>query len=94
MAARYGSLSRSLIQAARSSTLRSSSSSLPRVRPSRVPRPPSRPPLFTNPRNLGQLGCVQSLMPLHSTLASSRLTSHISLEARAYCELSQGRVGT
>ncbi|XP_030475627.2 uncharacterized protein LOC115692808 [Syzygium oleosum] len=90
MAARYGSLSRSLIQAGRSSALRSSSSSLPRGRPPQIPRLHSRRPLFTVPRNLGQLGCVQSLMPLHSTLASSRLTSHISLEARAYCELSQG----
>ncbi|XP_030539019.1 uncharacterized protein LOC115747100 isoform X2 [Rhodamnia argentea] len=90
MAARYGSLSRSLIQTARSSTLRSSSSSLHRVRPSQIPTLQSRRPLFTISRNLGQLGCIQSLMPLHSTLASSRLTSHMSLEARAYCELSQG----
>ncbi|KAM2154290.1 hypothetical protein ACFX1Q_046127 [Malus domestica] len=29
-------------------------------------------------------------MSLHSALASARLTSHISVEARHYCELSQG----
>ncbi|GMY11846.1 protein NUCLEAR FUSION DEFECTIVE 6, chloroplastic/mitochondrial-like, partial [Fagus crenata] len=98
MAWRCGSLSRSLLSTARSSSssFRSSSSSastsLPRLRPSIPTRPHrlhSRRSLFSTPRNLGELGCVQSLLPLHSAVASTRLTSHISIEARAFCELSQ-----
>jgi hypothetical protein len=41
-------------------------------------------------RTLGILGCTQSLMPLHNADAAARLTSHISVELRACCELSQG----
>lgn len=40
---------------------------------------------------MGALACTQSLMPLHSKVAAAtRLTSHIAVEARAFCELSQG----
>ncbi|GAB4846935.1 hypothetical protein Ancab_025945 [Ancistrocladus abbreviatus] len=96
MAWRSGSLSRTLVNTARSSPLRppSTSSALPRLRP-----PPSfqanrlHPPrrlLLTNPRTLGELGCAQSLMPLHSVVADARLTSHVTVDARACCELSQG----
>jgi len=41
-------------------------------------------------RNLGQLGCVQSLLPLHSTMAVACLTSHLAVSARACSELSNG----
>lgn len=41
-------------------------------------------------RNVGALGCTQSLLPLHSAVAAARLTAHISTETRAFCELSQG----
>ncbi|KAL5821778.1 hypothetical protein ACOSQ3_023660 [Xanthoceras sorbifolium] len=92
MAWRCGSLPRSLISTARSSSIRSVSS-VPRLRPS----PPltanplhSRRSMFSLPRTIGALGCTQSLMPLHSVVAATRLTSHISVEARACCELSQG----
>ncbi|XP_059623949.1 uncharacterized protein LOC132266946 isoform X2 [Cornus florida] len=91
MAFRCGSFSRSLISTVRVSTARTSSS-LPRL-----PSPPlrshhlhSRRLLSNNPRTLGVFGCAQSLLPLHSVVASSRLTSHITVEARACCELSQG----
>ncbi|KAK0603159.1 hypothetical protein LWI29_001993 [Acer saccharum] len=92
MAWRCGSLSRSLISTARSSSIRTASSSVPRLRPS----PPltanllqSRRSMFSLPRNIGALGCAQSLMPLHSVVAATRLTPHISVESRACCELSQ-----
>ncbi|XP_020230345.1 uncharacterized protein LOC109811114 [Cajanus cajan] len=92
MAWRCGSLSRSLLSAARATPTRSSISGLHR------PSSPSlrshllhpRRPLVTVPRSLGFLGCAQSLMPLHSADAAARLTSHISVESRACCELSQG----
>lgn len=38
----------------------------------------------------GVIGCTQSLLPLHSVVAAARLTSHVAVEARACCELSQG----
>ncbi|KAK3221570.1 hypothetical protein Dsin_008595 [Dipteronia sinensis] len=92
MAWRCGSLSRSLISTARSSSIRTASSSVPRLRPS----PPltanllqSRRSMFSLPRNIGALGCAQSLMPLHSVVAATRLTPHISVDSRACCELSQ-----
>ncbi|CAL5379025.1 unnamed protein product [Camellia sinensis] len=83
-----GSLSRSVIATARSSTLRSSSP-LPRLRPPPLSAPRLQPRRlsFTNPRNLGELGCVQSLMPL---VAGARLTSHLAVNVRACCELYHG----
>ncbi|RDX64021.1 hypothetical protein CR513_57473 [Mucuna pruriens] len=91
MAWRCGSLSRSLLSAARTIPSRSSISRLHR------PSSPSlrsnllhpRRSLFTVPRTLGVLGCTQSLLPLHTADAAARLTSHISVESRACCELSQ-----
>ncbi|XP_027153720.1 uncharacterized protein LOC113753697 [Coffea eugenioides] len=91
-----GSLSRSLLSNARASTARSSSPSLPRLRPT------SSAPLhgqyalsrrlFSSDllRSGGFLACTQSLLPLHSVVAATRLTSHIAVEARTCCELSQG----
>ncbi|KAI5684491.1 hypothetical protein M9H77_05719 [Catharanthus roseus] len=95
MAWRCGSISRSLLSAAaRQSTFRSPSS-LPHLR---QPTPslngqgsPSRRLLSSAlPRTIGVLGCCQSLLPLHSVVASTLLTSHITIKARACCELSQG----
>ncbi|KAK1269864.1 hypothetical protein QJS04_geneDACA006326 [Acorus gramineus] len=91
-----GSISRSLLSSRTSAfaSLRlrpSPPSPLPRLRSS--PLPSSAPPrlrsrpLSSPSRSLGALACAQSLLPLHS------LTSHLSVEARACCELSQGRNG-
>ncbi|KAL0384273.1 UNVERIFIED_CONTAM: hypothetical protein Sradi_2821600 [Sesamum radiatum] len=89
-----GSLSRSLISTSRASAFRSSA-------PLSAPRP-LRPPSvsssrvnprrlsFSNPRTLGELGCIQSVMPLHTMLAGARLTSHLAVNVRAFCELSHG----
>ncbi|XP_008813195.1 uncharacterized protein LOC103723893 isoform X3 [Phoenix dactylifera] len=91
-----GSISRSLHAAARSSSssLRSRPAP-PRLRPPPLasPRLPRRRLSFASPRTLGELGCAQSLLPLHSVVAVPRLTSHLSVSARACCELSQGKNG-
>ncbi|KAM7251333.1 hypothetical protein ACFE04_023216 [Oxalis oulophora] len=82
------SLSRSLASTARISTLRSARpQALPRLRP-----PPStaytrRRFSFGPSRNLGELGCAQSLLPLNSTPC---LTSYLTANARACSELSHG----
>ncbi|XP_027361917.1 uncharacterized protein LOC113869670 [Abrus precatorius] len=92
MAWRCGSLSRSLLSAARTVPNRSSISRLhhPSSSSLRSHLLHSRRPLIIVPRAMGFLGCTQSLMPLHSADAAARLTSHISVESRACCELSQG----
>ncbi|CAN6449718.1 unnamed protein product [Victoria cruziana] len=91
MASRYSSVSRSLMAAARSSA----------ARPVAIPRAglrPRRPSSVTQSRRFSfssirmpvELGCASSLFPLHSAVAASRLTSHVSVSVRACCELSQG----
>nr|XP_019702993.1 uncharacterized protein LOC105035766 isoform X2 [Elaeis guineensis] len=91
-----GSIARSLLATARSSSssLRSPAAA-PRLRPPPLatPRLQRRRPSFAPPRTLGELGCAQSLLPLHSVVALPRLTSHLSVSARACCELSQGKNG-
>ncbi|CAA0807441.1 Unknown protein [Striga hermonthica] len=88
-----GSITRSLMSTARTSLSRSSPplSAPRRLRP---PSPSSRlnsPRFsFSNPRTLGELGCTQSLMPLHNIVTGARLTSHLAVNVRAFCELSHG----
>ncbi|CAA7398998.1 unnamed protein product [Spirodela intermedia] len=81
-----GSFSRSLFASARSSFR--SSAPLPRQRPGHTTGP--RLPASGTRRPLAALGCSQSLLPLHSVVAATRLTSHLSVNARACFELSQG----
>ncbi|XP_031382203.1 uncharacterized protein LOC116196559 isoform X1 [Punica granatum] len=94
MAWRCGSLSRSLMSTARasSSPLRSSPGLSRPVRspPLSVPRAQSRRFSFASPRSMGELGCTQSFLPLHSVVSAPRLTSHLTVAARACCELSHG----
>ncbi|PIA27022.1 hypothetical protein AQUCO_08300006v1 [Aquilegia coerulea] len=93
---RCGSLSRSLLSTARSSSIRSSSTaSLPRLHspttpPLASPRLQTRHLSFSNPRTIGELGMTQSLLPLCSVAVAARLTSHLAVDVRACCELSQG----
>ncbi|KAJ8769014.1 hypothetical protein K2173_024009 [Erythroxylum novogranatense] len=86
-----GSVTRSVISAARSSPLRSSPP-LPRIRPptSVAPGRPSCRFSLAPTRTFGELGCVQSLLPLHGMSASAHLTSHFNSNLRAFCELSHG----
>ncbi|GAY50244.1 hypothetical protein CUMW_125110 [Citrus unshiu] len=82
MAWRCGTSARTVMSSARSY--------LPRIRPSPPPvhanRLRSRLSLPTTTRSIG---CAQSLMPLHGVVAATHLTSHISVHARAFCDLSQ-----
>ncbi|KAJ6985226.1 hypothetical protein Peur_036225 [Populus x canadensis] len=83
-----GSLSRSLMSAARAPLPRSSAP-LPRLRPppSSAPRLQSRRLSFAPSRNLGELGCMQSFLPL---VSAGNLTSRLNANLRAFCELSHG----
>ncbi|XP_042507819.1 protein NONRESPONDING TO OXYLIPINS 2, mitochondrial-like isoform X1 [Macadamia integrifolia] len=94
MAWRSGSIARSLISTARTSSLRSPPP-LPRIRPPPLAssRLQTRRISFPTTRNMGEIGCMESLMPLHSVVAAARLTSHLAVNARACCELSQGWSG-
>ncbi|XP_057493674.1 uncharacterized protein LOC130779139 isoform X1 [Actinidia eriantha] len=82
-----GSLSRSVIATARASIRTSPPLNRLRPPPLAAPRLQSRRLSFANPRNLGELGCMQSLLPLYS---GTRLTSHLAVNVRACCELSHG----
>ncbi|EOY29765.1 Uncharacterized protein TCM_037203 isoform 2, partial [Theobroma cacao] len=63
-------------------------------KPSLKPRPassllPARSsPTFS--RSVSQLGCLQSLLPLHSAVSSARLTSCLGIDSRSSRSLSQG----
>nr|XP_033516632.1 uncharacterized protein LOC104114067 isoform X2 [Nicotiana tomentosiformis] len=87
MARRCISVSRTLLSSSRPSTVHSS----PSVQSILGQRLQSRRSISTIlTRTNGVLGCTQSLLPLHSAVAASRLTSHIQMEARTCCQLAQG----
>ncbi|XP_060192314.1 protein NONRESPONDING TO OXYLIPINS 2, mitochondrial-like isoform X1 [Lycium barbarum] len=86
MARRCISFSRTLLSNSRPSTVSSS----PSLQSLLGQRPQSRRSLSTIlTRSNGVLGCAQSLLPLHSAVAASRLTAQIQMEARTCCQLSQ-----
>ncbi|XP_022927655.1 uncharacterized protein LOC111792351 isoform X1 [Cucurbita pepo subsp. pepo] len=91
MAWRSGSLSRTLMSTVRSSSSRLTPSA-PQLRPPPVTAPRRLPARhFSAPsRSLGELGCVQSFLPIYSVTAASCLTSHLTINVRAFCELSHG----
>ncbi|XP_057427189.1 uncharacterized protein LOC130720552 [Lotus japonicus] len=89
MAWRSGSASRSLISTARASLRPSVPSPLPRLSPPPIAAPRRRFSIPTS-RNFGPMGCTQSLLPLHSTMAVSCMTSHLAVGARSCCELPHG----
>ncbi|XP_060673735.1 protein NONRESPONDING TO OXYLIPINS 2, mitochondrial isoform X2 [Ziziphus jujuba] len=64
------------------------------TKPSLNPRPASSLPTIrsslTHSRSVSQLGCVQSLLPLHSAVSSARLTSCLSIDSRSSRSLFQG----
>ncbi|XP_022726305.1 uncharacterized protein LOC111282477 isoform X2 [Durio zibethinus] len=86
-----GSFSRYVMSVARGSSLRNPQP-LPHLRPptSSSTRFQSRRFSFAPSRNSGVLGCVESFLPLHSVVPTARLTSHLTVNARACCELSHG----
>ncbi|CAN4082979.1 unnamed protein product [Withania somnifera] len=87
MARRCISFSRTLLSNSRPPTI-NSSPSLQSLLGQRLHSRPSLSTILT--RTNGVLGCAQSLLPLHSAVAATRLTSHIQMEARTCCQLSQG----
>ncbi|KAL0559743.1 hypothetical protein IC582_000110 [Cucumis melo] len=90
MAWRSGSLSRTLVSTVRSSSSRLSSSA-PQLRPPlTAPRRLPGRHFSAASRSLGELGCVQSFLPIYSMTAASCLTSHLTVNVRAFCELSHG----
>ncbi|XAR69293.1 hypothetical protein NMG60_11000825 [Bertholletia excelsa] len=44
----------------------------------------------TNRRSIAQMGSLQSLLPLHSAISSSRLTSSLGVDSKGSRTLSQG----
>ncbi|CAL0320748.1 unnamed protein product [Lupinus luteus] len=92
MALRAASVSRSFISTARASLRSSAPSNIPGIRPPPLASPRLQSRRFSIPstRNLGQLGCTQSLLPLHSPMVLTCLTSHLDVSARACCELFNG----
>ncbi|XP_028780561.1 uncharacterized protein LOC114736844 isoform X2 [Neltuma alba] len=92
MAWRSGSLCRSLMSTARASLRPAAPSSLPRrcPQPLAAPRLQARRFSLSASRNLGELGCTQSLIPLHNSMSATCISSHFAVSARACCELSNG----
>ncbi|KAL3498503.1 hypothetical protein ACH5RR_041235 [Cinchona calisaya] len=89
MATRYRSLSRSAF------SFLKSTSSQPSIR---KPNSPSSSvfgsPLRSSPsaslsRPLPQMGCLQSLLPLHTAVSSARLTSCLGLDSKGSRSMSQ-----
>ncbi|XP_074313202.1 protein NUCLEAR FUSION DEFECTIVE 6, mitochondrial-like isoform X2 [Silene latifolia] len=89
MAARFGSITRSVMSTARSSSFIRSPppSAAPRFR---IPPSSRRHPSFSPSRNFGELGCVQSLLPFGNAATMPCLTGHLSLDVRAFSELCNG----
>ncbi|KAL9287161.1 hypothetical protein AtEden1_Chr4g0293371 [Arabidopsis thaliana] len=73
------------------STLRSTTGSTPAASSAGFRLPPSQPSRhFSFSRCPSELGCLQSLLPLHSSVAAARLTSCLSTTSRNSRALSQG----
>ncbi|KAL6979751.1 hypothetical protein U1Q18_021406 [Sarracenia purpurea var. burkii] len=77
---------KSTFRTASNPTATSSSSSFPL--PTRSTSSPLR--RFSLSRLPSELGCVQSLLPLHSAVAAARMTSRLSSTSRSCSALSQG----
>ncbi|KAM3282132.1 protein NONRESPONDING TO OXYLIPINS 2, mitochondrial isoform X1 [Capsicum chacoense] len=60
-------------------------SSIPTISSFHIPRP-----FPTLSRPLAQVGCLQSLLPLHSAVSSARLTSCLGIDSKGSRSLSQG----
>ncbi|OIW21058.1 hypothetical protein TanjilG_28504 [Lupinus angustifolius] len=85
MASRYRSVSRPAFSLIKSTFTKPTSNSKPS--PFLLNNTPSSPTL---PRSIAQLGCVQSLLPLHSAVSSARLTSCLGIDSSSSRSLTQG----
>ncbi|KAL5577321.1 hypothetical protein UlMin_019020 [Ulmus minor] len=50
----------------------------------------TKPTVNSKPMLVPQLGCVQSLLPLHSAVSSAQLTSCLGIDSSSSRSLSQG----
>ncbi|KAI3792006.1 hypothetical protein L2E82_05875 [Cichorium intybus] len=60
--------------------------------PSLTPR--SSPTTAAISRSFSRIGCVQSLLPLHSAVSSARLTSCLGIDSKGSRSLSQGMLSS
>ncbi|KAE9459409.1 hypothetical protein C3L33_08695, partial [Rhododendron williamsianum] len=83
----------SSLKSAIKSNLRRNSASVDGSASSKFPLPArstSSPLRRLSSRCPSELGCVQSLLPLHSAVAAARMTSRLSITSRSSKALSQG----
>ncbi|KAK9667167.1 hypothetical protein RND81_14G237900 [Saponaria officinalis] len=91
MAGRFGNVSRSLMSTTRSSSfLRSPPPSATHRLRSPPPFAARHRPSVAPLRSFAELGCVQSFLPFGNAAAMPCLTSHLSLDMRAFSELFNG----
>ncbi|KAL2346951.1 hypothetical protein Fmac_000951 [Flemingia macrophylla] len=83
MASRYRSVSQPAFSLIKSAIRRPTSKPIPSAFLLKT-----RSPITT--RCVPELGCVQSLLPLHSAVSSARLTSCLGIDSRRSRSLSQG----
>lgn len=83
MASRYRSISQPALSLIKSTVTKPASKSVPTSFFLKT-----RSPVTT--RRVCELGCVQSLLPLHSAVSSARLTSCLGVDSRMSRSLSQG----
>ncbi|XP_031282133.1 uncharacterized protein LOC116140675 isoform X2 [Pistacia vera] len=83
MASRYRAASKPL------HALLKSTINKPTIKPKSSPFLPSTTSSSTFSRSVPQLGCVQSLLPLHTAVSTARLTSCLGIDSRGSRSLSQ-----
>ncbi|KAI4337505.1 hypothetical protein L6164_015912 [Bauhinia variegata] len=84
MASRYRSISQPAISLFKSTITK------PTIKPKSSPFILNTRSSVTVSRSIAQLGCVQSLLPLHSAVSSARLTSCLGIDSRGSRSLTQG----
>ncbi|KAL1337752.1 hypothetical protein HN51_032450 [Arachis hypogaea] len=88
MASRYRSLSRPTFTLIKSTFTKPPAT--PKPSPSLLNTSTSSSSSAALSRSVSRLGCVQSLLPLHSAVSSARLTSCLGVDSRSSRSLSQG----
>ncbi|XP_044463036.1 protein NONRESPONDING TO OXYLIPINS 2, mitochondrial isoform X2 [Mangifera indica] len=83
MASRYRAVSKPL------HSLLKSTINKPTIKPKSLPSLPSTASSSSFSRAVPQLGCLQSLLPLHTAVSSARLTSCLGIDSRGSRSLSQ-----
>ncbi|KAL7594609.1 protein NONRESPONDING TO OXYLIPINS 2, mitochondrial isoform X1 [Lactuca sativa] len=66
----------------------------PSPKPTSIPSLAPRSSPTTVTRSFSRIGCVQSLLPLHSAVSSARLTSCLGIDSKGSRSLSQGMLSS